>query len=37
MEETVAAAEGRALPLRRRRRFSWAPYGLVSPVVVASA
>ena len=35
MEETVAAAEGRALPLRRRRRFSWAPYGLVSPVVVA--
>src|SRR3954470_18005726 len=35
MEDTVAAAEGRALPLRRRRRSSWAPYGLVSPVVIA--
>src|SRR3954471_23564574 len=35
MEETVVAAEGKALPLRRRRRISWAPYGLVSPVVVA--
>src|SRR3954470_11304866 len=35
MEDTVVAAEGKALPLRRRRRSSWAPYGLVSPVVVA--
>ena len=35
MEETVAAVEGKALPLRRRRRFAWAPYGLIAPVVVA--
>jgi N,N'-diacetylchitobiose transport system permease protein len=35
VEDTVAAAEGRAHPPRRRRRRSWAPYGLVSPVVVA--
>jgi N,N'-diacetylchitobiose transport system permease protein len=35
MEVTVAAVEGRSLPLRRRRRVSWAPYGLVAPVVAA--
>jgi N,N'-diacetylchitobiose transport system permease protein len=31
----AAAAETRALPSRRRRRFSWAPYGLIAPVVGA--
>jgi N,N'-diacetylchitobiose transport system permease protein len=31
----AAAAETRSLPSRRRRRFSWAPYGLIAPVVVA--
>lgn len=33
--EAAVAAEARSLPPRRRRRFPWAPYGLVSPVVVA--
>src|SRR3954468_23078520 len=32
-----APAEGRSLPLRRRRRLPWAPYGLVAPVVVVIA
>ena len=32
---TAVAAGSRSLPPRRRRRFSWAPYGLVSPVVAA--
>jgi N,N'-diacetylchitobiose transport system permease protein len=31
----AVAAGARSLPLRRRRRFSSAPYGLVAPVVVA--
>jgi N,N'-diacetylchitobiose transport system permease protein len=31
--DAAAAAETRSLPSRRRRRFPWAPYGLVAPVV----
>src|SRR5438105_5847217 len=33
----AVAAETRSLPSRRRRRFAWAPYGLVAPVVAAIA
>jgi N,N'-diacetylchitobiose transport system permease protein len=33
--EAAVAAETRSLPFRRRRRFPWAPYGLISPVVAA--
>src|SRR6266542_3809473 len=33
--EAAVAAEARSLPPRRRRRFPWAAYGLISPVVVA--
>jgi N,N'-diacetylchitobiose transport system permease protein len=32
--DAAAVAETRSLPSRRRRRFSWAPYGLVAPVIV---
>ena len=35
--DTAVAAGARSLPLRRRRRFSWAPYALVLPVVAAIA
>ena len=35
--DTAVAAGARSLPLRRRRRFSWAPYGLVLPVIAAIA
>src|SRR5437868_5878148 len=35
--EAAAAAETRSLPSRRRRRFPWAAYGLVTPVVAAIA
>jgi N,N'-diacetylchitobiose transport system permease protein len=31
--DAAVAAGARSLPLRRRRRFSWAPYALVLPVV----
>jgi N,N'-diacetylchitobiose transport system permease protein len=31
--DAAAAAEARSLRSRRRRRFSWVPYGLVTPVV----
>ena len=31
--DSAVAAETRSLPSRRRRRFQWAPYGLVLPVV----
>ena len=33
--DAAVAAGARSLPLRRRRRFSWAPYALFLPVVVA--
>jgi N,N'-diacetylchitobiose transport system permease protein len=33
--DAAVAAGARSLPLRRRRRFSWAPYALVLPVIVA--
>jgi N,N'-diacetylchitobiose transport system permease protein len=33
--DSAVAAGARSLPFRRRRRLVWAPYGLVSPVVVA--
>jgi N,N'-diacetylchitobiose transport system permease protein len=33
--DAAVAAGARSLPFRRRRRFAWAPYGLVAPVVVA--
>jgi len=33
--DTAVTAGARSLPLRRRRRFSWAPYVLFLPVVVA--
>jgi N,N'-diacetylchitobiose transport system permease protein len=33
--DAAVAAGARSLPFRRRRRFSWAPYALVLPVVVA--
>ncbi len=33
--EPAVAAETMSLPSRRRRRFPWAPYGLISPVVAA--
>jgi N,N'-diacetylchitobiose transport system permease protein len=32
--DSAVAAETRSLPSRRRRRFPWAPYGLIAPVVV---
>ena len=32
--DPAAAAVTRSFPSRRRRRFPWAPYGLVAPVVV---
>ena len=35
--DTAVAAGARSLPLRRRRRFSWAPYGLVLPIIAAIA
>jgi N,N'-diacetylchitobiose transport system permease protein len=35
--DTAVAAGARSLPLRRRRRFSWAPYALVLPVIAAIA
>jgi N,N'-diacetylchitobiose transport system permease protein len=35
--ETTAAAETLSLPSRRRRRFPWSAYGLISPVVAAIA
>jgi N,N'-diacetylchitobiose transport system permease protein len=35
--EPAVAAEARPLPSRRRRRFPWAAYGLISPVVAAIA
>jgi len=35
--DAAVAAGARSLPLRRRRRFSWAPYALVLPVIVAIA
>jgi N,N'-diacetylchitobiose transport system permease protein len=35
--EPAVAAEARSLPSRRRRRFPWAAYGLISPVVAAIA
>jgi N,N'-diacetylchitobiose transport system permease protein len=35
LPDAAGAAGARSLPLRRRRRISWAPYGLVAPVVVA--
>src|SRR2546423_910076 len=34
--EAAAAAGARSLPSRRRRRFPWAAYGLIGPVVVAN-
>jgi N,N'-diacetylchitobiose transport system permease protein len=33
--EAAVAAETRALPSRRHRRFPWTAYGLISPVVAA--
>jgi N,N'-diacetylchitobiose transport system permease protein len=33
--EAAVAAETRSLPSRRRRRFPWAPYGLLAPVILA--
>jgi N,N'-diacetylchitobiose transport system permease protein len=33
--EAAVAAETRSLPSRRRRRFPWTAYGLISPVVAA--
>jgi N,N'-diacetylchitobiose transport system permease protein len=33
--DAAVAAGARSLPLRRRRRFSWAPYALVLPVIAA--
>jgi N,N'-diacetylchitobiose transport system permease protein len=33
--DAAVAAGARSLPLRRHRRFSWAPYTLVLPVIVA--
>jgi N,N'-diacetylchitobiose transport system permease protein len=35
--EAAVAAETMSLPSRRRRRFPWAAYGLISPVVAAIA
>jgi N,N'-diacetylchitobiose transport system permease protein len=35
LPDAAGAAGATSLPLRRRRRISWAPYGLVAPVVVA--
>jgi N,N'-diacetylchitobiose transport system permease protein len=34
-QAAAAVAEARSLPSRRPRRLPWAPYGLVSPVVLA--
>jgi N,N'-diacetylchitobiose transport system permease protein len=33
--DAAVAAGARSLPLRRRRRLSWAPYALVLPVILA--